>query len=74
MCLLSGVERSLLLGGFQCTNFNGRVIGTRNNVHYTEVVRYWEGLLIEVPLYSKVRTSTVSTEHTYIMFPFAMYS
>ena len=27
MCPLSGVERFPLLGGFQCTNFNGRAIG-----------------------------------------------
>ena len=50
MCPLSGVERFPLLGGFQCTNFNGRAIGTGNNVRYIEVVRYWEGPLIEVPL------------------------
>ena len=36
MCLLPGVERFLLLGGFQCINFNGRAIrtGTGNNVRY----------------------------------------
>ena len=51
MCPLSGVERFPLFGGFQCTNFNGRAIGTGNNVRYIEAVRYWEGPLIEVPLY-----------------------
>ena len=34
MCLLSRVERFLLLGGFQCINFNGRATGTGNNVRY----------------------------------------
>ena len=52
MCPLSGVERFPLFGGFQCTNFNGRAIGTGNNVRYVEVVRSWEGPLIEVPLYA----------------------
>ena len=51
MCLLSGVERFPLFGGFQCTNFNGRAIGTGKIVRYIEVVRSWEGPLIEVPLY-----------------------
>ena len=52
MCPLSGVERFPLHRGFLCTNFNGRVIGTRNNVHYREVyVRYRECPLIEVALY-----------------------
>ena len=54
MCPLSGVERFPLFGGFQCTNFNGRAIGTGNNVRYIEVVRSWEGPLLEVPLYRKV--------------------
>ena len=44
------VERFPLFGGFQCTNFNGRAIGTGNNVRYIEVVCSWEGPLIEVPL------------------------
>ena len=48
MCPLSGVERFPLFGGFQCTN--GRAIGTGNKVRYIEVVRSWEGPLIEVPL------------------------
>ena len=48
---LSGIERFPLFGGFQCTNFNGRAIGTGNKVRYIEVVRSWEGPLIEVPLY-----------------------
>ena len=52
MCPLSGVERFPLFRGFQCTNFNGRAIGTGNNVRYIKVVRSWEGPLIEVPLYS----------------------
>ena len=43
MCPLSGVERFPLFGGFQCTNFNGRAIGTGNNVRYIEVVRSWDG-------------------------------
>ena len=51
MCPLSGVERFPLFGGFQCINFNARAIGTGNNVCYIEVVRSWEGPLIEVPLY-----------------------
>ena len=51
MCQLSGVERFPLFRGFQCTIINGRAIGTVNNVRYTEVVRSWEGPLIEVPLY-----------------------
>ena len=51
VCPLSGVERFPLFGDFQCTNFNGRAIGTGNNVRYIEVVRSWEGPLIEVPLY-----------------------
>ena len=42
------VERFPLLGGFQCTNFSGRA---GNNVCYIEVGCYWEGPLIEVPLY-----------------------
>ena len=54
MCPLSGVERFPLFGGFQCTNFNGRAIGTGNNVRYIEAVRSWEGPLIEVPLYMRV--------------------
>ena len=54
MCPLSGVERFPLFGGFQCTNFNGRAIGTGNKVRYIEVVRSWEGPLIEVPLYTTV--------------------
>ena len=53
MCPLSGVERFPLFGGFQCTNFNWRAIGTGNNVRYIEVVRPWEGPLIEVPLYNQ---------------------
>ena len=48
MCPLSRVERFLLLGGFQCTNFNGRIIGTGNNFRYTEAILYWEGQLIEI--------------------------
>ena len=65
MCLLSGVERFPLFGGFQCTNFNGRAIRTGNNVHYIEVVRSWEGPLIEVPLYSSValRFYSISKRH-----------
>ena len=42
VCLLSGVERFPLLGGFQCTNFNERAIGTGNNVSYI----YRGGLLL----------------------------
>ena len=57
MCPLSGVERFPLFGGFQCTNFSGRAIGTGNNVRYIEVVRSWEGPLIEVPLYTEGRKS-----------------
>ena len=36
MCPLSGVEKFPLFGGFQCTNFNGRAIGTGNNVRYID--------------------------------------
>ena len=52
MCPLSGIERFPLFERFQCINtcINGRVIGTGNNVHNIEVVRSWEGPLIEVPL------------------------
>ena len=62
MCPLSGVERFPLFGGFQSTNFNGRAIGTGNNVRYVEVVRSWEGPLIEVPLYIHVDTQNASTK------------
>ena len=30
----------------------GIAVGTSTEVHYTEEVRYWEGPLLEVPLYS----------------------
>ena len=67
MCPLSGLERFSLFGGFQCINFNGRAIGTGNNVRYVEVVRSWEGPLIEVPLYVHHRCYSTQVTKTFIL-------
>ena len=69
MCLLSGVERFPLFGGFQCTNFNGRAIGTGKIVRYIEVVRSWEGPLIEVPLYYNLHLSRKAHDTVQFEFP-----
>ena len=49
-CLLSGVERCLLLGGSKCTISIGRAIGGMKFVCCTEVVRLSESPLLEVSL------------------------
>ena len=51
-CLLSGIEKRPLLGG--CLSITTMVISIRNtdSVRSTEVVRFSEGPLSEVPLYT----------------------
>ena len=53
-CLLSGVERCLLLGGSKCTISMGRAIGGMEFVRCTEVVCPSESPLLEVSLYDIV--------------------
>ena len=48
-CLLSRIRRCPLFGSITST---GIAVGTSTVVRYTEEVRYWEGLLSEVPLYA----------------------
>ena len=40
-----------LFGSRKCTASTGIAVGTSTVVRYSEVVRYWEGPLSEVPLY-----------------------
>ena len=41
-----------LFGSRKCTASTGRAVGTSTVVRYSEEVRYWEGPLSEVPLYT----------------------
>ena len=41
-----------LFGSRKCTASTGIAVGTSTVVRYSEEVRYWEGPLSEVPLYS----------------------
>ena len=41
-----------LFGSIKCTASTGIAVGTSTLVRYSEEVRYWEGPLSEVPLYS----------------------
>ena len=49
-CPLFGVERCLLLGGLKCISSMVKSIGGKWSVRCTEVVRFSEGLLLEVLL------------------------
>ena len=51
VCPLSGIKRRPLVGGFLYTNTIVTSIDDTAGVLYREVVRWWEGLLSEVPLY-----------------------
>ena len=51
-CPLFGVERCPFLGGSKCTIYMVRSIGGTGFVRCTEVVRFSEGPLLEVSLYS----------------------
>ena len=51
VCPLSGVEEGPLVGGYLYTTTIALSIGATAIVRYREVVRSWEGLLWEVPLY-----------------------
>ena len=50
-CPLSGIKKRLLVRGSLNTSSVVISIGATTSVHYREVVRSWEGLLWEVPLY-----------------------
>ena len=52
-CLLFGVERCPLLGGSKCISSLVKSIGGKGAVCCREVVRFSEGLLLEVLLYSQ---------------------
>ena len=54
VCPLSGIEKRLLVGGYLYTSAIVFSIGATAGVLYREVVRWWEGPLWEVPLYSKM--------------------
>ena len=41
-----------LFGNIKCTASTGIAVGTSTVVRYSEEVRYWEGPLSEVPLYT----------------------
>ena len=41
-----------LFGSRKCTASTGIAVGTSTVVRYSEEVRYWEGPLSEVPLYT----------------------
>ena len=41
-----------LFGSRKCTASTGTAVGTSTVVRYSEEVRYWEGPLSEVPLYT----------------------
>ena len=51
VCLLSGIEKCPLVGGYLYTSAILFSIGAIAGVLYREVVHWWEGLLWEVPLY-----------------------
>ena len=42
-----------LFGSRKCTASTGIAVGTSTVVRYSEEVRYWEGPLSEVPLYTQ---------------------
>jgi len=50
-CPLSGIKKRPLLWGWLNTSSVVISIGATASVHYREVVRSWEGPLLEVPLY-----------------------
>ena len=43
-----------LFGNRKCTASTGIAVGTSTVVRYSEEVRYWEGPLSEVPLYTYI--------------------
>ena len=51
-CLLSGIKKHPLVGGWVNISSVVILIGATASVRYRDVVRSWEGALWEVPLYS----------------------
>ena len=54
VCPLSRIEKHPLMGGYLYTSAIVFSIGATAGVLYNEVVRWWEGPLWEVPLYTYV--------------------
>ena len=50
-----------LFGSRKCTASTGRAVGTSTVVRYSEEVRYWEGPLSEVPLYTSFHVEKTSS-------------
>ena len=58
---LSGIEKRPLVGGYLYTSAIVFSIGATAGVLYREVVRWWEGPLWEVPLYTRQAVIVHST-------------
>ena len=52
VCPLSGIKKRLLVGGWFTTSHIVNSIGAIASVRYTEIARWREGPLWEVPLYT----------------------
>ena len=61
VCPLSRIEKRPLVGGYLYTSAIVVSIGATAGVLYREVVRWWEGPLWEVPLYTLYCAQTFQT-------------
>ena len=59
VCPLSGIKKRPLMGGWFTTSFIVNSIGAIASVRYREIVRWREGPLWEVPLYTAMAVHTI---------------